>query len=163
LITKLSKHQEPKRKITSTLFIFFTRKKENCCLYSCIKNREHGTWWILREDKTRKKRLERRGDKKKKKRGGRGEPLVSSQRKQRRQNRERGRHRISFNHLFTIFNNSSDLHHHWPSSSYASLFSNNVTSNSLGKEDQGRCRKTELGEQASIQPTAPNIFVVTHF
>ena len=53
----------------------------------------------------------------------------------------------------------SDLHHHRPSSSYVSSFSNNITSNSLGKEDQGRRRKTELGEQASIQATAPNIFI----
>jgi hypothetical protein len=68
LTTKLSKHQGPKCKITSTLFTFFTRnKKETAAFTPALKTESTGPHGILREDKTRKKQLERGGRQKKRK------------------------------------------------------------------------------------------------
>ncbi|KAJ6898211.1 hypothetical protein NC652_024890 [Populus alba x Populus x berolinensis] len=80
---------------------------------------------------------------------------VSSQGNRGDKTREKGRHRIDFQHLFTIFNNS--------------LASRNPdrrrTSIDLTSEDaelQNRERRSirkNRGEQPSIQPTTPNIFI----
>ena len=63
------------------------------------------------------------------------EPIEGGQRRGQRKTQEKNPYLLGL-----------ELHHHRPSS----LSSNNSTSNNLGKEDQGRCRKTEIeGKQLS--------------
>jgi len=72
----------------------------------------------------------------KKKRGGHnrkatGDPEQKTEKKKKTQRRTTTRKTQGKNpHLL-----GADLHHHRPSSSYAYSFSNNITSNNLGKEN----------------------------